>query len=391
MKFLPLFSSLLAVAAAAPLAEEAAPQDVDNVDAEKPGRSSGASPNDPAANGVKILPRFSAVQPKDGGRRTTVKYGTWSVSSNKMLQTTKLAKGPCGVGGCYVTGMEATIRYPNGKEANVDTNAWLHHIALFGSGGGQGSIWACGNERPTLRLNEMSKYGLDFPNAFMLMVDLMTEETTPKSLTLEITYEHVPKTTPGYKAAAMYWLTIGEPAAKDGVYKFNSQSSMSGYNGKLLYAIGHMHDGGTDMRLMVNSKVVCKSVMHYNTREGYGKDVKAKASKAAPAAADASAEEAAPEEAPAKSAAPKKAKSAGSMAGMSHGHDRRDGHGGHGGGDMKMEHISDPGACTDFGDIKKGDRLTSEAWYDAVKHPLMVHNGKKENLMGNMRVYVGPA
>jgi hypothetical protein len=349
MKFLPLFSTLLAVATAVPVAEEAAQldvQDVQNVEAE--------SPRDSTVNGVKILPRFSQTQPKDGAQRSTIKYGTFSVSSTRMLQTTKLAKGPCPVGGCYVTGMEATIRYPDGKEANIDTNAWLHHIALFGSGGGQGSIWACGNERPTLRLNTGSKYGLDFPASFMMMIDLMTEDVAPKSLTLEITYEWVPKTAPGYKAAAMYWLTIGEPQAKSGVYSFKTAPSTSGYNGKLLYAIGHMHDGGTDMRLFVNSKMVCKSVMHYNSREGY-----------APGAGG------------------------GSMAGMSHGHSRRDGPhgGGHGGG---MEHISDPGACTDFGTVARGDRMTSEAWYDANQHPLMEHNGKKENLMGNMRVYVGP-
>jgi hypothetical protein len=104
-----------------------------------------------------------------------------------------------------------------------------------------------------------------------------------------------------------------------------------------------MHDGGTDMRLIKGSTVLCKSVMHYNLRPGY----------TPPGGA----------------------------------HKKRDGHGGHGGG---MEHISDPGACTDFGEVANGDKLFSEAWYDANAHPLMVHNGKKENLMGNMRVYVGP-
>jgi hypothetical protein len=31
----------------------------------------------------------------------------------------------------------------------------------------------------------------------------------------------------------------------------------------------------------------------------------------------------------------------------------------HGGGDG-VDHISDPGACTDFGSVKTGDRLTGE-------------------------------
>jgi hypothetical protein len=140
--------------------------------------------------------------------------------------------------GCFVTAMQATIRYPDKTEANIDSNAWLHHIALFGSGGGQGSLWACGNERPTLRLNTGSKFGLDFPSTFMMLIDLMTEDVKAKTLTLELTYEWVPKTAPGYKAAAMYWLTIGEPSAKSGVYSFKSQSSRVGYGGTLLYAIG---------------------------------------------------------------------------------------------------------------------------------------------------------
>ena len=111
---------------------------------------------------------------------------------------------------------DLTFISPNGKEANTDTGAWLHHIALFGSGAGAGSIWAAGNERPTIRLNTQEKYGLNFPASFMLMIDLMTEDTKPKNLTLEITYETVPKTKAGYGAARMYWLTIGEPAAKKG-------------------------------------------------------------------------------------------------------------------------------------------------------------------------------
>jgi len=285
--------------------------------------------------GEKVLPRMAASSPKDGAKRTTIKYGSYSVASTKMMSTVKMVQGPCT--GCVVTAMEATIRYPDGKEANVDTGAWLHHIALFGSGAGGGSLWAAGNERPTIRLNNQKKYGLEFPSAFMLMIDLMTEDVKPKNLTLEITYEHMPKTS-GYKGATMYWLTIGEPRAKTGQYKFTTLPATSTVTGSLLYAIGHMHDGGTDMRLFVGSKMVCKSVMHYNSREGYNPGHK----------------------------------------------NRKRQHGGHG-----VMHISDPGACTDFGEVKTGDRLTAEAWYDADKYGLMNHNGKNENLMGNMRVYVG--
>jgi hypothetical protein len=329
MKTLTLVSSLLAAAYAAPT--EAS---TDLAFAENPLTRS-------TVQGEKVLPRMAASSPKDGAKRTTMKYGSYMVSSSRMMSTIKMVQGPCTL--CVVTAMEATIRYPDGKEANVDTGAWLHHIALFGSGAGGGSLWAAGNERPTIRLNNEKKYGLQFPASFMLMIDLMTEDVKPKNLTLEITYEHIPLSS-GYKGANMYWLTIGEPRAKTGQYKFTTLPATSTVTGSLLYAIGHMHDGGTDMRLYVNSKMVCKSVMHYNAREGY----------------------------------------------LTSGHKnkRQAGHGGHGGGAGAM-HISDPGACTDFGTVNMGDRLTAEAWYDADKYGLMNHNGKNENLMGNMRVYVG--
>jgi hypothetical protein len=369
MKLLTLVSSLLAVT----YATELEAQDVQDVQA--PSQNWAEAPQ-----GEKILPRIANSQPKWGEKRTHVPYGTYSISSKAMTKKSSLFSGPCGPTACYVSTMEATIKYGKvtaagfnaATEANVDTGSWLHHIALFGTGGGSGSLWAAGNERPTLRLAQGGKYGLEL-GSFMMIIDLMSENTTPKDVTLFITYDHVPKGTAGWKAAYMYWLTIGEPAAKAGVYKFTSTSSTSSVTGKLLYAIGHMHDGGTDMRLFVGSKMVCKSVMYYNAREGYG------AVKGGAAASTATA---------AKGAA-KGAKAGGDA----HSHSKlkmkfkRQGHA-HGGGDG-AEHISDPGACVDFGTVSKGDRMYAEAWYDANKHPLMVHNGKKEALMGNMRVYIG--
>jgi hypothetical protein len=60
MKVLSLFSTLLAVAAAAPLAEEAVQQDVQDV-AEAQNVSAETPAVDMTANGVKILPRFDAT------------------------------------------------------------------------------------------------------------------------------------------------------------------------------------------------------------------------------------------------------------------------------------------------------------------------------------------
>jgi hypothetical protein len=362
MKYFTLFSTILAVAAAAPLAEVAevqSIQDVQAVEAKDPGSGS-----DSQEQGVKILKKFKEEPAKAGLTRVVKKIGTWSVTSDKMISTFKaVTDSPCGLGSCYVTAMEATIRYPDGKEANVDTGAWLHHIAMFGSGTGGGSLWACGNERPTLRLNDKYNYGIDWPRTYMMMIDLMTEVKEPKSLTLEVTYEIAAKGTGGYKPATMYWLTLGaDREAKDGKYSFSTQSSRVTSNGKLLYSIGHMHDGGTDMQLFVDSsmvgiggKPVCTSVMHYDNKPAAGAMEGMDMGAAKPAAHG--------------------------------GHSRRDGHGGHG---APGDHISAPGACTDFGEVKAGQYVRATAQYDATLHPLMVHNGKREKLMGNMRVYIGP-
>jgi hypothetical protein len=106
-----------------------------------------------------------------------------------------------------------------------------------------------------------------------------------------------------------------------------------------------MHDGGTNMNLYVNGDLVCNSTMFYS---------KSPASEA----------------------------SMGSMTGM-------DGES-HESATFGGDHIANPGACTDFGSIKEGDVLTSEALYDMISHTAMTHEGKAERLMGNMRVYMGP-
>src|ERR1700759_1733439 len=106
-----------------------------------------------------------------------------------------------------------------------------------------------------------------------------------------------------------------------------------------------MHDGGTHMNLYINGKVVCNSTMFYNK---------------------------------------------GSTSDMSGGNITGIGEHSHGATTFGGDHISNPGACTDFGTIKKGDVMTTDAIYDLKEHTIMTHEGKPERLMGNMRVYMGP-
>ena len=78
------------------------------------------------------------------------------------------------------------------------------------------AVFASGNERPTVRLNNKRKYGIEIPEDIMVMIELQSSEITPKNVTLFVSYEYVPKSAVGYRAASMYWFSIGEPTPKTG-------------------------------------------------------------------------------------------------------------------------------------------------------------------------------
>ncbi|KAF1991696.1 hypothetical protein K402DRAFT_400397 [Aulographum hederae CBS 113979] len=318
--------------------------------------------------GANPGPRMESMEKIDGAERVSIPHGPYKLEAGGMFSKMIYdAKKPCS--DCYITGMQATIKYANGTEANVDTGAWLHHIDVFGA---QGILWASGNERPHLRLNTKYKYGIDMPPTgfFAVNVDLMSNAKDDKDLTLFIDYEFIPKSKAvGYKPSLMSWNDVGQPMGKEGKYSFSSMPLTSPVDGQLLYAIGHMHDGGTDVKLFINDVEVCKSIMTYNSRPGYNVTASAHDDMEGMEGME-------------------------GMDGMDMEEEGEAGHS-HGGKLAKRDgegewHISDPGWCENFGEIKKGDKMRIEAAYDADKYGLMTHNGEAERLMGIMRVYIGP-
>jgi hypothetical protein len=181
-------------------------------------------------------------------------------------------------------------------------------------------------------------------------VDLMSEAKANFDVSMAITYEWIDKSSDMgkiYKAATMRWVQILYPKPEPGKKVYKSMVMPSGVNGKLLYTIGHMHDGGTNLRLLINDQTVCDSVMYYDIE---GKIVKAK--------------------------------QPGAVARRSPQHSHEPTFGG--------AHIASPGACVDYGSIKATDKMSIEAYYDFDQFKTMTHEGKEERLMGNCRVYIGP-
>lgn len=93
MRFLSVLAALTTAVAASPLS--AAGEIVYRPDVQgPPSASANATGNiydGTQANGVKVLPRFANTPPKDGATRTTIKYGSYSVSKASMMSTFKVS------------------------------------------------------------------------------------------------------------------------------------------------------------------------------------------------------------------------------------------------------------------------------------------------------------
>jgi hypothetical protein len=123
---------------------------------------------------------------------------------------------------------------------------------------------------------------------------------------------------------------------QSGKWEMTSQIWNPTFNGEIMAAAGHLHDGGTNIQLLVDDKVVCDSKATYGgSPEFIGK-------------------------------------------GMGGGH--------HGG---PSPHISNMSLCVtnqSFGgltEVKAGQKWTLKALYDYNAYPGMVHDeGKQSNVMG---------
>jgi len=252
------------------------------------------------------------------------------------------------------------LEYENGIVANVDTGAWLHHIVLVAAGQKDGMcpgqaasfggrrIYNGGNERVPIRMNSRMKYGLDLQNARLTgQGEVMSESSKPITVYMTMLFEWVPKSTPGYRAALDNYVDVTNCGfssfpARTGVYTKKGNPWTMKENAHLLFATGHVHDGGVKVELLQNGKVACSSKQLYaNRRGGFVEPNSGSVIKS-----------------------------------------------------MVMPtgtHISDNAVCKDFGTVKKGDIMQVVAYYDSDTHVQMkTSKGGLEPQMGITHVYLGP-
>jgi hypothetical protein len=99
-----------------------------------------------------------------------IRYGPYSVRANSMANPILFSlKKPC-TSDCWITALQGGLEYADGKVANADTGAWLHHMQMNRRGVGKSDltcrtqpgerIYSVGNEREVSRMNTKAKYGV---------------------------------------------------------------------------------------------------------------------------------------------------------------------------------------------------------------------------------------
>jgi hypothetical protein len=271
---------------------------------------------------------------------------------------------------CFITSMKPGLVYEDGAVANTDTGLWLHHMVLLNQGPGRADptcagsalslphfavgtspanterIWASGNERSPLPFNLLGDYGyqVNAADRFHLIVDLMNENTTAKTVYLTIEYQYAPLSST-MRDVQPVWLDAAqcgtsETPAKTGVYQVSSVPWRFTVAGRVVLGGGHLHDGGTNLTIDRNGQTVCDSVATYGGPAGGGMDH--------------------------------------GGGGMNHGGMNP------GGG----QHIIAMSPCPFDLTFDVGDMITIHGHYDDVKHPQMNHDGALHSVMAIAILYL---
>jgi hypothetical protein len=152
-----------------------------------------------SAGGLYIEPPIKPEKPtRPESQFAAVKYGPYKVKAGEMQDGVWTWNAPKPCEDCYITAMEADLQYPDGRMANIEDGAWLHHIVLHnGMGMWPGTkgdvvcsgtllsaglpyphrIFASGNERRIVRLNEKHKFGIAVEKGeqFQLIHDILNQ------------------------------------------------------------------------------------------------------------------------------------------------------------------------------------------------------------------------
>jgi hypothetical protein len=222
---------------------------------------------------------------------------------------------------------------------------------------GSERFFASGNERTKVFFPDWNVTDAGYPlrkaDRIALIVDLMNQNFEDKVVYVTIYYDYVEGIREDWDQVKPVWFDIDQcalseifPPAQTNAFTITATTWDSNVNGDIIGLAGHLHDGGTNVVVEADGKLVCDSIASYGGSPEF-------LSKPQPE--------------------------------PSSGHS-------HGG----TEHISDMTACTPgkglgIPEIKNGQQWSLKAVYDFGKFKGMVRdNGNLDSVMGIAIMYVRP-
>ncbi len=219
----------------------------------------------------------------------TVTYGPFSVEPSMGSGhghgglNTSLAdiEKPCE--DCSIVGMSADLSEADGRTANFDTQAMLHHVVLFNQSakdatcaGWPERFFASGNERTPFLLPRGFGYEVATGDRWRLITHLMNMSDQTKDLYIKVSFAYVDGTT-DLQAVKPFWLDINncgnsqyETPAGDHteVRDFTVTPEMAG---RVVAIGGHLHDHGTHIEAAdtTTGRQLCDAAAGYDNDPSY--------------------------------------------------------------------------------------------------------------------------
>lgn len=119
-------------------------------------------------------------------------------------------------------------------------------------------------------------YKVKSTDQFALIVDLMNDTEEDQVVYMTITYDIMPTDAPGMTNMKPVWFDVAQcltsdyPALKqDGAYQLTAPSWKADFDGDILGMAGHLHDGGQNVTIWADDKLVCTSTATYGGSPEY--------------------------------------------------------------------------------------------------------------------------
>jgi hypothetical protein len=108
------------------------------------------------------------------------------------------------------------------------------------------------------------------------LTELMNTEMVNQTAIVTITYEYVPGFPSSFHKVTPIWLDITgcgtdseEQAMNNTAFHYTSPVWTANATGRVVAAIGHIHDGGVNLDITKNNSTLCDSVAAYGQNSGY--------------------------------------------------------------------------------------------------------------------------